>query len=68
MKLLKSDKNSDCNDIINGCRIDNQIVKFKIIDCSKEENNCYNIKEYPVLKRISKTSLSLVSPSTILIF
>lgn len=47
-KLLKGDKNSDCNDIINGCRIDNQIVKFKIIDCSKEENNCYNINEFPV--------------------
>ena len=42
------DDYKECDMNINGCRIENKIIKFRKINCDDEENSCFNIDRYPL--------------------
>lgn len=46
-ELLSNKDIKECSQTINGCRFNNKIIEFLIIECDDDENSCYNIKSYP---------------------
>ena len=46
-ELFENKEDKECSKEVNGCRFNNKLIKFIIVDCNEEENSCYNIKSYP---------------------
>ena len=46
-ELFEKKDDKECSQEINGCRFNNKLIKFIIVNCNEEENSCYNIKSYP---------------------
>ena len=47
--FLNDNKDKHCNQGLKGCRIDNHIIEFIIINCDNEEFTCYNVNQYPLI-------------------
>ena len=56
---LFNGEDKDCSKEINGCRLNNKLIKFVTINCNEEENSCYNVKSYPtfVLEIVKQNKL-----------
>ena len=46
-ELLSNKDVKECSQTINGCRFNNKLIEFIVVNCDDEENSCVNIESYP---------------------